>query len=189
MSNRTIVESACGIEPVTCNLTRVKADDVAYLRFSYDVRGKHGNSPSHWKDQEVVQQRAYFRTETEPATLALHFVEERDAGHYRCRVDFKASPTRNTKVRLVVIGESRTRFDGKEKYIWRRTRTFSRWGGLITVFGYQQWASTHFPSGDVPRNSSLNGLKSRIKFRKVKGKYIFFYARFLIPSVPEETMH
>lgn len=77
-------------------------DDLTPI-YSYDVRGKHSGSPSHWKNLDVVQQRAYFRTETEPASLALSGVEERDAGHYRCRVDFKASPTRNTKVRLVVV--------------------------------------------------------------------------------------
>ncbi|XP_034250321.1 nephrin-like [Thrips palmi] len=77
-------------------------DDLTPI-YSYDVRGKHSGSPSHWKNLDVVQQRAYFRTSTEPASLALSDVEERDSGHYRCRVDFKASPTRNTKVRLVVV--------------------------------------------------------------------------------------
>ncbi|KAK3918044.1 Poliovirus receptor-like protein, partial [Frankliniella fusca] len=76
---------------------------IAQEKQSYDVRSKKGSGPSHWKDQELLQQRAYFRTETEPATLALTGVEERDAGNYRCRVDFKASPTRNTKVWLHVI--------------------------------------------------------------------------------------
>ncbi|XP_046401780.1 hemicentin-1 isoform X2 [Ischnura elegans] len=71
--------------------------------YSYDARGKHSDKASHWKEKELVDERAYFRTITEPATLSVDSVEERDEGEYRCRVDFRKSPTRNTKVRLTVI--------------------------------------------------------------------------------------
>ncbi|XP_071453565.1 nephrin-like [Hetaerina americana] len=70
---------------------------------SYDARGKHSEKASHWKEKELVDERAYFRTITEPATLSVDSVEERDEGEYRCRVDFRKSPTRNTKVKLTVI--------------------------------------------------------------------------------------
>lgn len=73
--------------------------------FSYDARGMHADMASHWKEKEMVEERAYFRTITEPATLSLDNIEERDEGDYRCRVDFRKSPTRNTKVRLTVVGK------------------------------------------------------------------------------------
>ncbi|XP_068084809.1 synaptogenesis protein syg-1-like [Anabrus simplex] len=69
----------------------------------YDIRGKHSELASHWRDKEILEERGYFRTITEPATLSLDNIDERDEGIYRCRVDFRQSPTRNTKVKLTVI--------------------------------------------------------------------------------------
>ncbi|KAK7862971.1 hypothetical protein R5R35_002031 [Gryllus longicercus] len=71
--------------------------------YSYDIRGKHSELASHWRDRELLQQRGYFRTITEPATLALDDVRAEDEGDFRCRVDFRRSPTRNSKVRLNVV--------------------------------------------------------------------------------------
>ncbi len=50
--------------------------------------------------------RAQLHTKSEPtAVLSLLGVTEEDAGSYRCRVDFKRSPTRYWKVVLQVIGK------------------------------------------------------------------------------------
>ena len=50
--------------------------------------------------------RAQLHIHSEPtAVLALHGVAQEDAGTYRCRVDFKRSPTRYRKITLDVIGE------------------------------------------------------------------------------------
>ncbi|XP_066594122.1 nephrin-like isoform X2 [Prorops nasuta] len=71
--------------------------------YSFDMRGKHSEKASHWKDKDYLNERAYFRTVTEPATLTINHVEERDEGEYRCRVDFVKSPTRNSRIHLTVI--------------------------------------------------------------------------------------
>lgn len=72
--------------------------------FSYDIRGKHSEKPAHWKDKEYLNDRAFFRTATEPATLNINHVQEKDEDEYRCRVDFIKSPTRNSRIHLTVIG-------------------------------------------------------------------------------------
>ncbi|XP_015588753.1 synaptogenesis protein syg-2 isoform X3 [Cephus cinctus] len=71
--------------------------------YSYDMRGKHSEQSSHWKDKEYLNERAYFSTVTEPAALNIDHVEERDEGEYRCRVDFTKSPTRNSRIHLTVV--------------------------------------------------------------------------------------
>ncbi|XP_024080575.1 B-cell receptor CD22-like isoform X2 [Cimex lectularius] len=70
---------------------------------SLDSRGKVSEMGSHWKDKDVLEERSYFRTVTEPATLSIDNVQESDEATYRCRVDFKTSPTRNYRVKLSVI--------------------------------------------------------------------------------------
>jgi hypothetical protein len=51
------------------------------------------------------RQRALFMSVNDPPVLSLEGVRESDAGMYVCRVDFRISPTKYTKVNLTVIGE------------------------------------------------------------------------------------
>lgn len=74
---------------------------------SYDTRGAHAGTPSEWHDMEVLENRARLDKNTGPAVLIIDPVTEKDAGNFRCRVDFKLSPTRNSNVNLEVIGKSR----------------------------------------------------------------------------------
>ncbi|XP_049768069.1 hemicentin-2-like [Schistocerca cancellata] len=69
----------------------------------FDVRGKPLGQATHWSDPEVFGSRAFFRTVSEPAVLRLEDVHLRDEGVYRCRVDFRNTPTRSAKFNLSVI--------------------------------------------------------------------------------------
>lgn len=42
---------------------------------------------------------------TEPSTLSIDNIKEKDEGEYRCRIDYLRSPTKNSRVKLTVIGE------------------------------------------------------------------------------------
>ncbi|XP_048509194.1 synaptogenesis protein syg-2 isoform X2 [Athalia rosae] len=102
-----------GTAVLPCDLTPPQDNDSAILVvwykndvtpiYSYDMRPKHSEQAPHWKDTEYLNERAMFRTVTEPATLNIDHVEERDEGDYRCRVDFTKSPTRNSRIQLTVI--------------------------------------------------------------------------------------
>nr|CAD7397894.1 unnamed protein product [Timema poppensis] len=75
--------------------------------YSLDVRGRSLDQATHWADERTLGGRAFFRVGDEPevgsAHLAVESVREVDGGSYRCRVDFKNSPTRNAIVNLTII--------------------------------------------------------------------------------------
>ncbi|XP_059053190.1 hemicentin-1-like [Achroia grisella] len=71
--------------------------------YSFDVRGRSFNKALQWSDPNAFGPRAYFATVARPASLMLDTVQLDDEGVYRCRVDFKNSPTRNFQIRLAVI--------------------------------------------------------------------------------------
>ncbi|XP_038206654.1 neural cell adhesion molecule 1-like [Zerene cesonia] len=71
--------------------------------YSFDVRGRSFNKALQWSDPAAFGPRAYFATVTRPVSLTLSSVQLDDEGVYRCRVDFKNSPTRNFQIRLTVI--------------------------------------------------------------------------------------
>ncbi|XP_058808984.1 hemicentin-2-like [Phymastichus coffea] len=97
----------CDIEPST-------RDDRVYMVlwfressvkpiYSFDVRGRAFSKALNWSDDNAMGPRAYFMPQARPAALALEAVQLNDEGIYRCRVDFRNSPTRNFQVNLTVI--------------------------------------------------------------------------------------
>lgn len=74
--------------------------------YSYDTRGPHSTLPKHWQEK-TLESRAFFRTMTEPSTLSIDNIKEKDEGEYRCRIDYTRSPTKNLRVKLTVIGKQK----------------------------------------------------------------------------------
>ncbi|XP_063241600.1 hemicentin-2-like [Bacillus rossius redtenbacheri] len=71
--------------------------------YRFDVRGRALPKALYWSDADAFGPRAYFSTGSRPAGLTLDAVQPDDEGVYRCRVDFRNSPTRNYQVNLTVI--------------------------------------------------------------------------------------
>jgi hypothetical protein len=67
------------------------------------------DSRSHWFDKSLFgANRVVFETGPSPekAKLKIFNVSQTDDGIYRCRVDFKASQTRTSRLNLTVIGRT-----------------------------------------------------------------------------------
>lgn len=80
------------------------------LSFSYDARSGGGISDvgRRWSDDRAFGLRGHFQVKPHPALLHVEDIQAAEAGVYRCRVDFKTAPTRNSLVNLTVISEYRS---------------------------------------------------------------------------------
>lgn len=76
-----------------------------FLPCSIDGRSGPIKRAPHWSDEGTLGSRAYFDMTSEPPGLVLQAVEASDHAEYRCRVDFRSSPTRNVRIQLEVIGK------------------------------------------------------------------------------------
>ena len=74
------------------------------------------NNTKHWMTSELDEQASFYVNRTGRFTnsgveivqsyLQIKKVQWKDAGFYRCRVDFFQAPTRNLKVKLTLIGKA-----------------------------------------------------------------------------------
>ncbi|XP_021946674.2 uncharacterized protein LOC110844711 isoform X2 [Folsomia candida] len=78
-------------------------DDFGKPIYSLDVRGRPFVTARHWSSNQWFGSRAHFRLISEPARLVIENVKLTDEGVYRCRVDFRNSPTRNFRFNLTVL--------------------------------------------------------------------------------------
>ncbi|KAG7156007.1 Synaptogenesis protein syg-2-like 3 [Homarus americanus] len=68
--------------------------------YSIDARSGPQGRSKHWSE---LGGRAHFDLMSSPSGLVIDEVAATDHGHYRCRVDFGSSPTRNLRVKLLVV--------------------------------------------------------------------------------------
>ncbi|CAG5106044.1 Similar to Cadm1: Cell adhesion molecule 1 (Rattus norvegicus) [Cotesia congregata] len=95
----------CDIEPSTRGdgvyMILWFRDNAVKPIYSIDARGRSFHRALNWSDEDV-RPRANFVTISKPAALILDSIQLSDEGIYRCRVDFRKSPTRNFQVNLTV---------------------------------------------------------------------------------------
>ncbi|XP_076392200.1 neural cell adhesion molecule 2 isoform X1 [Megachile rotundata] len=113
MSNVSAVVGFKAVIP--CNIDPLKKSEVVSMVFWYkdkrdgepiyslDARGRSIAQARFWSDPYMFGERAIMRTNVESVKLEINPLETTDAGVYRCRMDYKNSPTRNHKVNLTVI--------------------------------------------------------------------------------------
>lgn len=75
---------------------------MVYLFYSYDARNRQLGKAKIWSEPHFWGSRAAFRLGP-PAQLLIQDVRPSDEGVYRCRIDFRNSPTRNIKVNFTII--------------------------------------------------------------------------------------
>lgn len=112
-----------------CDITPIERDDAVFMvlwfkgpdgepLYSFDVRGRQFTQAKLWSSPAAFGARAFFRTQSHPAQLLLDDIQMGDEGIYRCRVDFRNSPTRNLKINFTVISKWPFNFIFKSKTIF-----------------------------------------------------------------------
>ncbi|XP_002031322.2 hemicentin-1 isoform X1 [Drosophila sechellia] len=111
----TTVQGVLGRQAMLpCDISPQERDDAVYMVlwfregdgepiYNFDVRGRQFGQARLWSSPTAFGTRAHFSSTTHPAQLKIDNIRIEDEGVYRCRVDFRNSPTRNLKINLTVI--------------------------------------------------------------------------------------
>ena len=91
------------------------------LKFIFS--GKIEKNASHWSDREIVEGRAFFQECS--GRLVLDNIQPHDQWKYKCRVDFKKTPTNIYQINLNVIRKFFLRYrEMIKQYKMTHKRTF-----------------------------------------------------------------
>ncbi|GBO05545.1 hypothetical protein AVEN_265053-1 [Araneus ventricosus] len=104
-----------GRAELPCNITQHSSEDKVSLVlwykedarapiYSVDARNSPLEKAKHFPGASLGS-RAYFETFTKPTILRIEPIQEKDAGIYRCRVDYRWARTFTHSMMLNVIGK------------------------------------------------------------------------------------
>ncbi|XP_038122549.1 titin [Culex quinquefasciatus] len=97
-----------------CDIRPLERDDAVYMvlwfkeednepLYNFDIRGRQVAQARLFSSEKYFGKRAFFRATSHPAQLLVDDLRLADEGVYRCRVDFRNSPTRNVKINFTVV--------------------------------------------------------------------------------------
>ncbi|XP_037081011.1 synaptogenesis protein syg-2-like [Pollicipes pollicipes] len=119
-----VAELPCHVEPdASRDVMRLMLwykDSTGAPFYSYDTRGRKSTRGTHWANEDSLGQRSEFDPRPQAPLLRIKHVEEGDQGVYRCRADFRTSPTFNARVNLTVVVPP------------QQPRLFNETGGMIS---------------------------------------------------------
>lgn len=75
-------------------------------------KGGRLDQSSHWSSPMHLEKRARFEM-IGGGSLVIDPVQAGDQSDYHCRVEFRDSPTRNSRVRLQIVGECNAQQSGR----------------------------------------------------------------------------
>ncbi|XP_055618631.1 hemicentin-1 [Toxorhynchites rutilus septentrionalis] len=111
----TLVSGVLGKQAsLPCDIRPLERDDAVYMvlwfkeednepLYNFDIRGRQIAQARLFSSEKYFGKRAFFRATTHPAQLLVDELKLTDEGIYRCRVDFRNSPTRNVKINFTVV--------------------------------------------------------------------------------------
>ena len=84
-----------------------RLDNNYVFEFSVDLRARPLEQAKHWKNERLASRAQFDTSAASTAAFMLSNVSEDDDGIYRCRVDFRHTPTRHVRYQLNVVRKSR----------------------------------------------------------------------------------
>ena len=89
----------------------IECKSMLFNIISVDLRARPLEQAKHWKNERLAARAQFDTSAASTAAFMLSNVTEDDDGIYRCRVDFRHTPTRHVRYQLNVVRKSFTSID------------------------------------------------------------------------------